>query len=353
MTPHTHRGTGRHLRRLTLLLLLVGLCFGLCLEASGAGGRKKKRTAVRRPKVGLVLGGGGAKGAAEVGVLKYIEQSGVKIDYIAGTSIGSIIGALYSVGYRAADLDSLFHSQQWISLLTDRDQQSSSRMFTRRDSTLYVFGFPVKHAKNPDPQRRRTVGLSHGDSIVSLFTTMTRRRGDINFDRLPIPFRCVAVDLRERKEVVLRRGNLPKAMRASMAIPGVFKPVEQDSMLLVDGGMLNNLPVDVVKAMGADIVIAVDLTQNKRKKSDWKGELWQSLRGKNEGLGAVLSWVLTRPDLNKYEQNVRQADLYINPELRNCSAADFKPKKIDYMIKQGEKAGKAALKALKKIKKQQ
>ncbi len=298
-----------------------------------------------RPKIGLVLGGGGAKGAAEVGVLKYIEKAGIKIDYIAGTSIGSIIGALYSVGYRADDLDSLFHSQEWLSLLADRKIDKASRFITKEDSIVYLFGFPIKHPKIRDPHHVRTVGLSRGDSIVSLFTKMTKRPDSINFNQLPIPFRCVAVDMREFQEVVISNGSLPIAMRASMAIPGVFKPVETDGMLLVDGGLLNNLPVDVVKEMGADIVIAIDLTQNKHENHKAK-EKKRNLHG----FGALLKWIIERPDLYKYSTNSTQADVYINPNLKGFSAADFTPKKISKMIQLGEEAGKAALKKLKSLK---
>lgn len=336
------------LYRFIFTLLLIGMVSCVCAEGldGNPGSRKKKTVTKKRPKIGLVLGGGGAKGAAEVGVLKYIEEAGIKVDYIAGTSIGSIIGALYSVGYRSAELDSLFHSQEWLSLLADRDVENSSRFITRRDSAVYLFGFPIKRPKITTPNHRKTIGLSRGDSIVSLFTEMTHRPDSINFDRLPIPFRCVAVDLKSFQEVVLSSGSLPQAMRASMAIPGVFKPVEMDSMLLVDGGLLNNLPVDVVREMGAEKVIAIDLTQNKHENRKQKKD---SRNNKGNRLANLLSWVMERPDLEKYKGNSSQADIYINPDLKGFSAADFKPKKIAQMIERGEKAGKAALKELKEI----
>ena len=329
--------TSNFFQRIIFVLLFV--C--LCSSALAGGNSKKKRTTSKRPKIGLVLGGGGAKGAAEVGVLKYIEQSGVKIDYIAGTSIGSIIGALYSIGYRSADLDTLFHSQQWLALLADRDTEHSSKIISRTDSSLYVFGFPIKRPKIHEPNHTRTFGLSRGDSLVTLFTRMTNKPDSINFDKLPIPFRCVAVDVRKFREVVLKSGNLPHAMRASMAIPGVFKPVELDSMLLVDGGLLNNLPVDVVREMGAEKVIAIDLTQNKHENSK---------KGERERHNTLFSWMFFRPDLKKYKENIEHVDVYINPDLKGFSAADFKPKKIAEMIERGEEAGKDALKALKKLK---
>ncbi len=240
-----------------------------------------------RPKVALVLGGGGAKGAATVGVLKYVEESGVPIDMVVGTSIGSIVGGLYALGYRSEQLDSMFRSQQW----TD--------MFA---------------------------GSLMGDSIVRPLRQMTGDRGSVNFDDLPIPFRCVAVDINKMREVVLREGDLAQAMRASMAIPLVFKPVKMNGMRLVDGGVLNNLPVDVARDMGADFVIAVDLTVNKSSSS-------------------------LRLDAKKYQQNCEDADIYINPRLKGYGPEDFSPKKIAEMIAMGEKAGKASLKEMKKMKK--
>lgn len=188
----------------------------------------------RRPKVALVLGGGGAKGAATVGALKYVEQSGVPIDMIVGTSIGSIVGGMYSLGYRSAQLDSLFRTQEWM---------------------------------------RMCVGSLMGDSIIRVLRNCI---GDdyiqVDFDSLPIPFRCVAVDANTMTEVVLKEGDLAQAMRASMAIPVVFKPVKMNGMRLMDGGMLNNLPVDVAKDMGADYVIAIDLTVNRPEGQQDEGD---------------------------------------------------------------------------------
>lgn len=247
----------------------------------------------QRPKVALVLGGGGAKGAATVGVLKAVEKSKVPIDMIVGTSIGSIVGGLYSLGYRSEQLDSLFRTQSWLELFE---------------------------------------GSLMGDSIVRTLRDMT---GGIvtDFDSLPIPYRCVAVDVKKVREVVLSEGDLAQAMRASMAIPLVFKPVKIGDMQLVDGGVLNNLPVDVALNMGADYVIAVDLTVNKHKND----------------LSGLMS--LIRVDLQKYQKNSEDADVYINPNLKGYGAQDFSPNKIAKMIDLGEAAGKKSLKELKRLKK--
>lgn len=323
-------------------------------------------TTARRPRVGLVLGGGGAKGAAEIGVLKVLEQEGITVDYIAGTSIGSIIGGLYSVGYRAADLDSLFRQQSWLDLLSDRKNELAGKLYEEIDGVSYVFGFPILRRKTnqrdvestvetddtevdgdmqPTKKRTRTVGLVHGDNVIALLDSMTGQRGDIDFDTLPIPFRAVAVNIRRMEEVVISEGGLPLAMRASMAIPGAFKPVEVDSMLLVDGGVLNNLPVDVVREMGADIVIAIDLTQNKREpREDYD-------RAAGNTLQRIIGWLAHRPDLQKYDVNRRDADVYINPDLHGFDAASFTTKKIGAMIERGTEAALEVVPQLREVKK--
>lgn len=303
-----------------------------------------------RPKVGLVLGGGGAKGAAEVGVLKYIEQSGIPIDYIAGTSIGSIIGGLYACGYRSEQLDSMFRQQDWVTLLGDREESLSGKMWERRDGITYFFGFPV--GRRGSALADNSVGMMRGDHVVELLDSMTNQPDSISFDSLSIPFRCVATDYINRKEVVLSHGNLAKSMRASMAIPGAFKAVDIDGTELLDGGLVNNLPVDVVLKMGADVVIAIDLTQNKHENED------EEERANNKtvfdkaktDLGQLLKWVKKRPDLKKYKENLQKIDVYINPDLKGFSAASFSEKKVSEMISRGEAAGKAALPDLNALK---
>ena len=295
-----------------------------------------------RPKIGLVLGGGGAKGAAEIGVLKALEEVGLEFDYIAGTSIGSIIGGLYSCGYRAAELEKMFLSQKWLTLMTDRDEEYS-KAFSNDDGVFHAFGFPVYTSVKTKKQRKKDgkespisgFGLNHGDKIVALFDSLTARKDSISFDSLPIPFRCVATDILKQDEVVLDAGVLSMCMRASMAIPGVFKPVKLNGRLLVDGGMQNNLPVDVVLGMGAEYVIAIDLTQNKHETRSFSlKESW--------GIGGILDWLVSRPDWKKYNENVSAANLYINPPL-DYDALDFQTEKIRMMIDIGYQTAKQML----------
>ncbi len=327
-------------RRILLLLLLVAI---LTLPSTA-------RQQASRPKIGLVLGGGGAKGAATVGALKYIEQSGIPIDYIAGTSIGAIIGGLYSCGYRSQELDSMFRHQDWLTLLSDRDTTLTGRMFARRDGTTYVFGFPVRRSDRA--KKNKAVGLMYGDRVTQLLDSMTQRTDSISFDSLPIPFRCVATDYRNRRKVVLSSGRLSQAIRASMAIPGAFKAIEIDSVKLLDGGLVDNLPVDVVRDMGADIVIAIDLTQNKHEDENLeRRSKRRRFRKAKSNLGRILRWASQRPDLPLYRENLKHIDVYINPDLKGFSAGSFSEKKVCKMIKKGEEAGAKAMKQLRRIRK--
>ena len=305
-----------------------------------------------RPKVGLVLGGGGAKGAAEVGVLKVIEQAGIPIDYIAGTSIGSIVGGLYAAGYTASELDSLFCQQEWLSLLTDRRDDMGNEPYKVENGVTYIFGFPVMGSLNDGDIGG--FGVINGSRVEQLIDSMARIKGCPNFEQLKIPFRCVAADFRSAEEVVLSEGRLSKAVRASMAIPGIFKPVNYNNLKLVDGGMLNNLPIDVVKKMGADIIIAVDLQQaDLQSTTSSEGNL-DMLEGVAEmlGFGGLLRWVINRPDIAKYNENIKQATIYIKPPLPDLDASSFGNKNSARMIKIGEEEAIKHWKELLKLKAQ-
>ena len=304
-----------------------------------------------RPKVGLVLGGGGAKGAAEVGVLKVIEKAGIPIDYIAGTSIGSIVGGLYAAGYTATELDTMFCRQEWLTLLTDRRNDLGNEPYLVKDGVTYIFGFPIMG------EIRESViggfGMMRGERVEKMVDSMARCKGCHEFESLRIPFRCVAADFRNAREIVLKSGTLSRAVRASMAIPGIFKPVNQDGMKLVDGGMMNNFPVDVVKKMGADIVIAIDLQQSeqKPKKPDYDLSMVSGI-AEMLGFGGLLNWVITRPDISKYHENVKLADIYIHPPLPDADASSFGNKNSARMIKIGEQEALKHWDELMKLKEQ-
>lgn len=280
-------------------------------------------------KIALVLGGGGAKGGAEVGALKVLERAGIRPDIIVGTSIGAIVGGLYAVGYTADELDTVFSQQQWLSLLTDRNDKYSGEPYVQDNGVTYIFGFPVIDKNNP------AIGVLRGGRVEQVLDSMLTARNGAQFDLLPISFACIAAEIVSAEEVVLSQGFVPKAIRASMAIPGIFKPVDIDGRKLVDGGMMNILPVDVARQMGADIVIAIDLQQNKpqnRKPSN------SPLLGLADavGLGGVANWVASRPDITKYNENRASADIYVNPPLSDQSVTSFGNNNMREMIAVGE-----------------
>ena len=309
-----------------LLVFLMLICCGLSMLA-----QQQDEGGKTRPKVGLVLGGGGAKGAAAIGILKELEREKIPIDYIAGTSIGAIIGGLYAQGYRADDLEKLFRSQNWLALLADRDTTLVGKVYKEEDGVIYVFGFPVR--RKADADKNTGFWMLHGDHVYNFLDSLISRspvqRGTV---KQAIPFSCVAFDIRRQQEIVLDTGSMARNMRASMAIPGAFKPVQIDTLMLVDGGMGNNLPVDVVRKMGADIVIAVDLQQ--RKRDDYRSPF-----GFLKGLGGILDWLAERPDIKKYNVNRTKADLYINPDLGSYGVTDFNAKAIKAILKIGEDTG--------------
>ena len=309
-----------------LLVFLMLICCGLSMLA-----QQQDEGGKTRPKVGLVLGGGGAKGAAAIGILKELEREKIPVDYIAGTSIGAIIGGLYAQGYRADDLEKLFRSQNWLALLADRDTTLVGKVYKEEDGVIYLFGFPVR--RKADADNNTGFWMLHGDHVYNFLDSLVSRspvqRGIV---KRAIPFSCVAFDIRRQQEIVLDTGSLARNMRASMAIPGAFKPVQIDTLMLVDGGMGNNLPVDVVRKMGADIVIAIDLQQ--RKRDDYRSPF-----GFLKGLGGILDWLAERPDIKKYNVNRTKADLYINPDLGSYGVTDFNAKAIKDILKIGEDTG--------------
>ena len=321
-----------HKRMILCLLFLLGFMGLSSMQAQQALQSPQALQPMQSPqqlhprkKVGLVLGGGGAKGAAEVGVLKVLEEAGIPVDYIAGTSIGAIVGGLYAIGYDAADIDSLYRNQDWLFLLSDQVKRESETFLSKEEREKYIVHIPLsKERKVSLP-----TGYVKGQNIFNLFSKLTVGYHQVDdFSNLPIPYRCVAVDLVDGKEVVFSSGSLPMAMRASMSIPGVFAPVEWNGMMLVDGGALNNLPVDVAREMGADVIICVDLSTGWKKKEELKSA------------SSVVDQLIAMMGQTKYRKNKMEADLYINPSLKGFSAASFQPEAIDTMIQRGELAAR-------------
>ena len=235
------------------LSLLIIVLFSAC--TIGAQNRKK---------VGIVLSGGGAKGVAHIGALKVIEEAGIPIDYVVGTSMGAIVGGLYSIGYTPQQLDSIVNAQDWKYLLSDALDPETTLLSEKLREEQYLLSVPIagKSAHVSD------AGIIKGRNISRLLSELTVGYHDsISFNRMPIPFACVSDNIVNGSKVVFHNGILATAMRASMSIPGVFAPVYLNGMVLVDGGLTDNYPVDIARQMGAEIIIGVDV-QNPLMKAD-------------------------------------------------------------------------------------
>jgi NTE family protein len=229
------------MKRAFLLFFSIAICFQVCISQDA-----------ERPKVAVVLSGGGAKGFSHIGVLKVLEEEGIPIDIIVGTSMGSLVGGLYSIGYTADELRDLAHNADWSELLSDNIPRKELDQNTRIEKQRYVLTVPVAKGDKTGIIK----GYIKGQNIINLFCGLIANVPEsANFNDFPISFACVGTDLETGKEVVLNSGFLPTAMFSSMAIPGVFEPSEFDGHLLIDGGLVNNFPTDVAKKMGADIII--------------------------------------------------------------------------------------------------
>jgi NTE family protein len=290
-----------------------------------------------RKKVAVVLSGGGAKGMAHIGVLKVIERAGIPVDYIVGTSMGSIVGGLYAIGYDAHKLDSMVRCQDWTFLLTDKVNRKDQDFEGRERQDTYLLSVPLRKKKGQE----LSGGLIQGQNLSNLFAKLTVGYHDsINFATLPIPFACVATNLVNNTEVDMYSGWLSTAMRASMSIPGVFSPVRKDSMILVDGGLRNNYPVDIARRMGADVVIGVSV-QSDQKTAD-------ELRGGTD----IIMQLVDVNCMNKYKENWAATDVPIKVNVKGYSSMSFAQGAIDTLIQRGETAAMSHwndLIALKKV----
>ncbi len=259
------------------------------------------------PKVGLVLSGGGARGFAHIGALKVLEEIGMPIDYIVGTSMGSIVGGLYAIGYSADEIEKLVHEVDWEELFSDTPPRNLWSYQKKRASAKYILEVGFNWDGFVVPK-----GLTAGQKISNLMAFLTLRASDIeHFDDFPIPYRAVATDIVTGEEIVLDHGSLPEAMRASMAVPGVFTPVTIDEHLLVDGGVVKNLPVDVVKKMGADLVIAIDVSSPLKSQEKLGNPL------------SILNQMIGLQILRSTEEQRKLADFVIITDLGEYSATSF------------------------------
>ena len=231
------------------LLINILLIIGVSLYANG------QDDSPHRPRVGLILSGGGAKGLAHIGVLKVLEEAGIHPDFIAGTSMGGIVGGLYAIGYSVDSLEKIAKTTKWSYYLSDDIPRRSITLEEKEDHDRFVLSIPIAEKGFKIPG-----GVINGQNIENLLNQLCSPVYAIHdFNDFQIPFVCNATDIETGKEVVFREGYLPDALRATMAIPSIFNPIELNGKLLVDGGLVNNFPADRVKEMGADILIGVDV----------------------------------------------------------------------------------------------
>jgi len=289
-----------------------------------------------RPKIGLALAGGGAKGFAHAGVLQILDSLNIPVDYIVGNSMGGLVAALYSIGYSGKDLEDYAKNLNWDFLLNDAPPRSELPFIEKRKSGKYQLSIGLKGWSPTAPS-----GFIYGQNVQLEFLKLTSPYEHIrNFDKLPIPFRCVAVDLVTGKEVILKKGSLAKAMRATMSIPSAFSPVDWGKYLLVDGLVLNNFPVDIVKNMGADIIIGLNLTTGRMEKKDLTDFL------------SILNRTTDIPTSAKLQKNIDLSDIYISQDLQGFSTADFDADKIAQIVDRGKKAAKNNLDVFVALKKE-
>ncbi|SVA66047.1 uncharacterized protein METZ01_LOCUS118901 [marine metagenome] len=274
------------------------------------------------PKIGLVLSGGGSKGFAHIATLKALDSLNIPIDYIAGTSFGAIVGAMYALGYTGKQIEEMALATDWYEVQNDEPERKFLPYFRKKDTGKYQLDFGLKGVKPVAP-----TGLIYGQKIILELSKWTRNYEQVyDFDKFPIPFRCNAFDIISGKEVIIKEGSLANALRASISIPTIFAPVEWGDALLVDGGVVNNLPVDIAKEMGADIILAIDVSspaQTKVNINNMYDIIFQSISVHGN---------------DKWEKSKEAADYLIHPEINNVSLLDYRQSTINYLFQAGEDA---------------
>jgi NTE family protein len=298
------------------LLVVIFFFVGCSIQA-------QVNDSIQQPKIGLVLSGGGAKGLAHIGVLKVLEEAGIRPDYITGTSMGSIIGGLYALGYTAEELSQINSDADWVKLLSDRLVLNKIVMEEKYESKKYLFSFPIRNYKFKLPS-----GLIEGQQLEMYFADLVWPLPEQeSFDNFPIPFHCISVDMISGETIEFDSGNFVESIRASMSIPSVFAPKRIDSLLLVDGGITKNFPVEEVRRMGADYVIGVYVGYKEEVTSE---DLFS--------LTDVLSRATALGGINDAKVQLANVDMLIVPDLEGYGASDFmKAKKIEL---KGEEAAR-------------
>ena len=299
-----------------IIMILTAVIISLTANA------QEDSTAVGRKKVAVVLSGGGAKGMAHIGVLKVLEKAGIPVDIVTGTSMGSIIGGLYSIGYNANSLDSMVRVQDWSYVITDKEDLRNQSLSDRKKQNTYIYTTGMTIGKRD----KNAGGIIKGKNLAELFQQLCTGYSDsLDFTRdLRIPFACVATNIIDNSEVDFHSGRLPQAMRASMAIPAAFSPVRIGDKVLVDGGLKNNYPADIAREMGADIIIGVTVQGAPKTAEDIGGAM------------SIISQIVDVNCKNKYDENLAITDLHLQVDTKGYGSASFSQAAIDTLIRRGE-----------------
>ena len=304
------------------LLAITALLTSVMLNAKTDSTAVSSNTAQKRAKVAVVLSGGGAKGMAHIGVLKVLERAGIPVDIITGTSMGSIIGGLYSIGYNAHALDSMVRVQDWSYVITDKEDMRRQSLNDRQKQNTYLYSTGLAIGK----QDKQGGGIIKGKNLAELFQQLCVGFTDsLDFSRdLRIPFACVATNIIDNSEVDFHSGRLPQAMRASMAIPAAFSPVRIGDMVLVDGGLKNNYPADIAREMGAEVIIGVTVQGTPKVAEDMNSTM------------SILSQIIDVNCKNKLDENLAITDLHLQVDTKGYGSASFSQAAIDTLIRRGE-----------------
>ena len=289
---------------------------------------------VTRPKIGLVLSGGGAKGAAHIGVLKYIEEAGIPIDYIAGTSMGSIVGGMYALGYSSDEILEIISEVDWDRLISnqvERKQISYTGKYENRTQNLTI---PFETGTDEEELQSRSfknslpTGIVSGDNVINLFNSLSVGYSDpVDFNELPVPFLCIATNLLNGEADVLDKGIFSKSLRASMAIPILFDPVEIDDALFADGGLVNNFPAEQCRAMGADYIIGVSMSKGLEDDPDNLSSLFSQVK--------QLKVIITDKEFDEYPE---MCDIFISPDLKGVGMLSFDAESVARVTQSGYEA---------------
>lgn len=314
-----------------IIRFTIILGFLLCFNVSPLLSQQQANTIKKRPKLGLVLSGGGAKGFAHIGAIKVFEEAGLHFDYIGGTSMGSIIGGLYAIGYRPDSMEKMIRSQNWNALMADRIPREYIPIEGKYNTERFIATFPIANKKIQMKQ-----AIYRGQLVDMLLARLTNHTYKItDFSQLPTPYLCIGTNLQNGQSQILDKGILHQAIRASMSIPGYFTPTVIDGNVLCDGGVVNNFPVLDVRNMGADIIVGVDVQDGLSDAADLNT------------LTKVINQLLSINSIKTTEASIENTDYYVHPEMGTFDMMSFNS--FDSIMKLGEIAAREQFPKLKQL----